>query len=386
MFGFLKKAIDGFAKKAEAEVSKEETKENKVVEKLEAVRKELKQAEKIIEHTDISEKAEQKSGFLGKLFSKPDVSAEIRSAPLKEVKKIEEKVGFLEQVTKAITETKISDVHFERIFSALEEELCANNVSLEVIRRIKEKLRKDLVDISFKRGHVADIIKDDLRDEIYSILTSPAKININNLISESKQKGKTFTIMFVGANGHGKTTTIAKFAHLLKQNGTSCVFAASDTFRAASIEQLEVHGNKLGIRVIKQQYGADPAAVAFDAIRHASANRVDCVLIDTAGRQHTNANLMDELKKIKRVAKPDLTIFIGESIAGNDVVEQISDYNKAIGIDAIILTKADVDDKGGAVISAVHSVNKPILFLGVGQEYKDLMEFNAGDFVKKILG
>ncbi|MEK6807536.1 MAG: signal recognition particle-docking protein FtsY [Nanoarchaeota archaeon] len=386
MFSFLKKAIDGFAKKAEAEVSKEEKQEEKVVEKLAGARKELKQAKNIIEQTDIPEKAEQKTGFLGKLFAKPEVKAEIHSAPLKEVKKIEEKAGFLEQVTKAITETKISDVHFERIFCALEEELCMGNVSIEVIGKIKEKLRKDLVDVSFKRGHVADIIKDDLRDEIYSILASPAKVNISDLISESKQKAKTFVIMFAGANGHGKTTTIAKFAHYLKEKGFSCVLAASDTFRAASIEQLEEHGKKLGVRVIKQQYGADPSAVAFDAIRHASAHGIDCVLIDTAGRQHTNANLMDELKKLKRVAKPDLTIFIGESIAGNDVVAQISDYNKAISIDAIILTKADVDDKGGAVVSAVHSVNKPILFLGVGQEYEDLIEFNADDFVKKIFG
>ena len=386
MFGLLKKAFDSFTKKAESEVKEE------IKEKAKEVKQEIKQAEKVLQTEAKAEteiKAEKKS-FFGDLFSKKEqkkAEAEEISAekPLKELKKIEQKVGFLESISKVITETKISDEHFDKIFSGLEIELLQNNVSVAVIARIKEKLKGDLVESSVKRGQVAEIIRSDLKDVIYSVFTTPEKINLVEKAKAIAATGRPAVFLFVGANGHGKTTTIAKVASYLKQNEIKCVFAASDTFRAASIEQLEVHGDKLGIRVIKQQYGSDPAAVAFDAIKHAAANKIDCVLIDSAGRQHTNANLMDELKKLKRVAKPDVTVFVGESIAGNDVVQQITDYNSAIGIDGIILTKVDVDEKGGAIVSAAQAVGRPVLFLGVGQEYKDLVEFKADEFVDKIL-
>lgn len=365
MFGLLKKAFGAFTKKTEHEAEKEKNTGEKVVEKSEEIKKIAREAEKILEQdAQIEKKAE---------------------VPLKELKKVEERVGFIERFAKVLTETKITSEHFDKIFSALETELLQNNVSTEIAEKLKEKLKADLVETSIKRGQVSEIIRDDLKDVIFSVLSAPQKINFLETIEKIKNEGRPAVLLFVGANGHGKTTTIAKIAHFLKQNNISCVFAASDTFRAASIEQLEVHGNKLGIRIIKQQYGADPAAVAFDAIKHATANKIACVIIDSAGRQHTNANLMDELKKLKRVAKPDLTIFVGESIAGHDVIDQISDYNKTVGIDAIILTKVDVDEKGGAIISAVHSVNKPILFLGVGQEYKDLEVFDAEKFVGKII-
>jgi len=365
MFDLLKKAFGTFTKKTTSESKKEETIGEKITAKAEEIKKVTKEAEKILSTAALVEK-----------------KAEV---PLKELKKVEERVSFIERFAKVLTETKITSEHFDKVFSVLETELLQNNVSIGVAEKIKEKLKTDLVETSIKRGQVSEIIRDDLKDVIFSVLTAPQKINFLEMVGKIKNEGRPAILLFVGANGHGKTTTIAKVANFLKQNKISCVFAASDTFRAASIEQLEAHGIKLEIRVIKQQYGADPAAVAFDAVKHATANKIDCVLVDSAGRQHTNANLMDELKKLKRVAKPDLTIFVGESIAGHDVVDQISDYNKAVGIDAIILTKADVDDKGGAVISAVHSINKPILFLGVGQEYKDLMEFNADEFIKKII-
>lgn len=172
----------------------------------------------------------------------------------------------------------------------------------------------------------------------------------------------------------------------MKKNKLKCVLAAADTFRAASIEQLEKHGAKLGLEVIKHQYGADPAAVAFDAIKHATARNLDVVLIDTAGRMHTKTDLMKEMEKIIRVAKPDLKIMVAEAIVGNDAVEQGKTFNQLVGIDGIILTKADVDEKGGASISMNFVTGKPILFLGTGQEYEKLKVFDPEELIKSILG
>ncbi|MCH8987033.1 signal recognition particle-docking protein FtsY [Patescibacteria group bacterium] len=182
-------------------------------------------------------------------------------------------------------------------------------------------------------------------------------------------------ILVTGPTGSGKTTTIAKIADLLNKNKISSVLAASDTFRAASIEQLQIHADKLGIKLIKHDYGSDPAAVAFDAIKHAKAKNIDVVLIDTAGRLHSNENLMQEMKKIIRVSKPNLKIFVGEAITGNDCVEQAKTFDEAVGIDGIILAKADVDEKGGTAISISYVTKKPIMYLGTGQEYSDLKEF-----------
>ena len=199
-----------------------------------------------------------------------------------------------------------------------------------------------------------------------------------------KYEEKPFVIAFFGINGSGKTTTIAKIADLLKKNKISCVLAASDTFRAASIEQLQIHADKLGIKLIKHDYGSDPAAVAFDAVKHAKAKKIDVVLIDTAGRLHNQANLMEELKKIVKVAKPNLKLFVGESIAGNDCIEQAQKFNEIIGIDGIILTKADVDEKGGAAISVSYITKKPIIYLGVGQEHSDLKEFEPNTIIESL--
>src|SRR3989338_7400411 len=178
---------------------------------------------------------------------------------------------------------------------------------------------------------------------------------------------------------------MAKVDNYLMKNKLSCVFAASDTFRAASIEQLQQHADRLGIKMIKHNYGSDPAAVAFDAIRYAQAKNIDVVLIDTAGRMHSNVNLIDEMKKIIRVAKPDLKIFVGESITGNDCVEQAKVFNASVGIDGIILAKADIDEKGGAAVSVSYATKKPILYLGVGQNYDDLKKFEH-DMVLRNLG
>ena len=199
----------------------------------------------------------------------------------------------------------------------------------------------------------------------------------------AKKKG-IFTILFFGINGSGKTTSVAKLAHYLQKNNISCVMAAGDTFRAASIEQLETHGTRLGIPVIKQSYGADPAAVAFDAKKYAEKNHIKVVLIDTAGRMYTRNNLMKEMEKIVRVSEADLKLFVGESITGNDATEQARMFNEVAGIDGIILTKADVDDKGGTALSVSQITGKPIYFLGTGQGYDDFKLFKKEDILKHL--
>ncbi len=200
---------------------------------------------------------------------------------------------------------------------------------------------------------------------------------------KEQQKGP-FKILFFGINGVGKTTSIARLAYLLSKENISCVFAASDTFRAASIEQLKEHADKLNIKVIHQDYGADPSAVAFDAIKYAQSHNIDVVLIDTAGRMHTQENLLKQMEKICRVSDPDLKIFVAESIAGNDSVEQAKSFNEMIGIDGSILTKADIDEKGGSIISISYITKKPIFYLGIGQNYEDLKLFNKPEFIKNL--
>jgi len=299
----------------------------------------------------------------------------------KELKKLEEKKSWLESVTAAITEVKLSEEHFNRLFSALEKELLQNNVAYEVVEEIKRKLKEDLVGRSLKRSEIVKIIREDLRELILHIFESPKPID---LLAAAKEN-KPLVLLFVGVNGVGKTTNMAKVANWFKKYGFSCVFAASDTFRAAAIEQLEHHAKILGVPVIKHKYGADPAAVAFDAIKHAKAKGIDIVLIDTAGRSHANVDLMDEMAKIKRVNKPHLTILVVDALTGNDAVEQARRFDEKIGIDGSILTKVDADEKGGALISVAYITKKPILFLGIGQNYDDLQKFEPEKIIDKLV-
>jgi len=256
-----------------------------------------------------------------------------------------------------------------------------NNVAVEVIDKIKNDLKERLVEKPIRRTKVEETIGQSLKNSI-SDLFQNGKFDLLQEIKNKKEK--PYVIAFFGINGSGKTTSIAKLASLLKDKKVSCVLAASDTFRAASIEQLQLHADKIGVKLIKHDYGSDPAAVAFDAIKHAKAKNIDAVLIDTAGRMHSNINLIDEMKKIIRVAKPDLKIFVGESITGNDCVEQAKTFNEAVGIDGIILAKADIDEKGGAAVSVSYVTKKPILFLGIGQEYSDLEVFDKEKILKNI--
>ncbi|MEK6839942.1 MAG: signal recognition particle-docking protein FtsY, partial [Nanoarchaeota archaeon] len=295
-----------------------------------------------------SEIVEEKKGFFSQFFKKKEEVHEGEKIQEKTEESVPEKKGIFSRITEKIVTTHISSQEFDSLFEELEMALLENNVAVSVIDKIKNDLKKDLVDKPIKRRKVLDTLKTSLHDSIAQVL-SVGKIDLLQRIKETKER--PFVIAFIGVNGSGKTTSIAKIAHLLKQNKLSCLMAAGDTWRAASIQQLEEHGKNLGIKVIKQGYGSDPAAVAFDGIKSAQANKIDVVLIDTAGRQQSNKNLMEEMKKIIRVAKPHLKIFIAESIVGNDAVTQGKEFNDAVGIDGIILTKSDIDEKGGAALS-----------------------------------
>ncbi|ADT83480.1 signal recognition particle-docking protein FtsY [Thermococcus barophilus] len=296
--------------------------------------------------------------------------------------KLKEKLSsFVDKV--AQTEIKEKDV--EEALWDLELELLEADVALEVVEELKEKIKQQLVGQKVKIGtDKKKIVEDAVRKAVLEVLTPERKINLLEMIKAKKEK--PFVIVFVGFNGSGKTTTIAKLAHWLKKHGLSSVIAASDTFRAGAIEQVEEHARRVGVKVIKHRYGADPAAVAYDAIQHAKARGVDVVLVDTAGRNELNRNLMDEMKKIVRVTKPDLVIFVGDALAGNAIIEQARQFNEAVKIDGVILTKLDADARGGAALSISHAIGAPILFVGIGQGYDDLKEFDEKWMIEKIFG
>ncbi|MEE9489763.1 MAG: signal recognition particle-docking protein FtsY [Thermoplasmata archaeon] len=281
-----------------------------------------------------------------------------------------------EEKGRRIQEKKLEDVLWD-----LEISLMEADVAVPVIEEIKESLREDLIGkkvsrtVSFSEG-----IEVALRTALKDVLVTE-ELDFERFIEDHE---KPVVIMFVGVNGTGKTTAIARVAHLLKGKGMNCVMAASDTFRAGAIEQLEKHAQNLDVRLIRHDFGGDPAAVAFDAVEHARAKRKDVVLIDTAGRMQTNINLMDEMKKIRRVADPDLVIFVGDALAGNDAVDQAQAFHEAVGIDAAILCKIDADAKGGAALSIAKAIGKPIIYVGTGQEYGDLVRFDPEWMIKRI--
>ncbi len=280
---------------------------------------------------------------------------------------------------KKITEKKLTEDDVANILKELEMAMMENDVAVEVVERISSQLKKELVGASVKRGDVERTITEALRKAMFSVLGTES-IDLEKIIHKSNEP---VIIMMLGFNGVGKTTTLSKLAYRYKNY--SPVLAAGDTFRAASIEQLEEHSRRLDVKLVKSKYGADSAAVIFDAKKHASAVGSKVVFADTAGRSHTNVNLMDELKKVVRVNKPDLKVLVLDALAGNDIYEQARLFDEAVGVDAIILTKSDVYDRGGAALSAAYALKKPILFLGTGQEYSDLVEFSPEVIVKNLL-
>ncbi len=296
----------------------------------------------------------------------------------------EEAKSFFSKIKQKVTAKRLDEKQFENLFWELEVALLENNVAIEVIEKIKLDLKQALVNKPINRTKVDAAILTSLKQSIESLFDIPSIDLLEKIKTKRQNENAPYVICFFGINGSGKTTSIAKISKYFLANKQTVVLAAADTFRAAAIDQLQLHANALGIRMIKHDYGSDPAAVAFDAIAHAKAHNIDVVLIDTAGRMHSNSNLVDEMKKIVRVSKPDLKIFVGEAIVGNDVVEQCKQFNNTVGIDGIVLAKADVDEKGGAAISISYVTKKPILFLGIGQGLTDLALFDSQKIVDSV--
>lgn len=309
-----------------------------------------------------------------------DVSFTGEEVSTDEPKAKKSKLGFLSFIKeKTISEKDIEDILWE-----LELGLLEGDVAIDVANIVVESVKEDLVGTKIGRSdEIADVTYLALKNAVSKIIDVDGK-NITKMLEEAKEKGEPLIVMFVGINGTGKTTTIAKLANYYLKKGYTPVVAASDTFRAGAIEQITHHTDNLEIKVIKHQKGSDPAAVAYDAIEHAKSKGKELVLIDTAGRMQTNTNLMDEMKKIKRITKPDIIIFVGDALTGNDAVEQASKFNDTIDIDGVILTKADADSKGGASLSISHVIQKPILFLGIGQGYDDIIEYDPDWMLEQL--
>jgi fused signal recognition particle receptor len=382
MFGLLKNKLASFVKGL---VGKEE-------EKGEAAQAVPEPAKEEAKPSHPAEKAEVKPASQAAKPMPPPVQKqpeldlsklEKKAAMAPEKREVAPKIGlgtaiksfFSSDIT--IGESEVSDLLSELELSLLEADV-AYDVSLDVTAQ----LRGRLVGMKVPKGKVEERTRQAIEEVLSSVMTSDRKFDLVERVCSLPKPAK---ILFVGPNGAGKTTTMAKVAHMLMSAGLTCVFSASDTFRAAAIEQTEVHAGRLGVKVVKSKYGADPASVAFDAVNFARTHNIDAVLIDSAGRQDTNANLLDELKKISRVTKPDVKIYIGESIGGNALLDQVRAFDEAIGMDGAILTKIDCDAKGGTALSLTKSTGIPVLYMGVGQAYADLVPFEPGRIAQEIM-
>lgn len=293
-----------------------------------------------------------------------------------------EKKGFFGKTFSKLKVKTIDDSDFDKIWVNLQLFLLEINIAYEIVEKIEERLKTELIGNSFSRFKVTDKIREVLVDEVTDVLKTHEASFLDKL--NSFDSAEPVKILVLGVNGTGKTTTIAKIVKFLQDNNKSVCVAAADTFRAAAVEQLEEHSKALKFKLIMHKGGSDPAAVAFDAISHAKAKKLDVVLIDTAGRMPNNSNLMLELDKVKRVSKSDMAIFVGDSVSGNDLIDQINLFNKGVEIDGTILTKVDTDERPGSIVTTAYSIDKPIYFLGVGQTYEDLTVFDSKHIAEKL--
>lgn len=293
----------------------------------------------------------------------------------------------LRRAIKKISRRELSPEDLEDILWDLQVGLLESDVAVPVADKIIERVKTELIGKKLGLREDPKKLADEvLRKAIEEVLTPEKKLDLIKLIDEKRARGEPAVLVFVGINGTGKTTTVAKVARYLMGRGYKVVLAAADTFRAAGIEQLETHAERIGAEVVKQRRGADAAAVAYDAIAHAKARGIDVVLVDTAGRMQTEANLMDEMRKIVRVTNPDVVVFVGDALTGNDAVEQAKTFDEAIRISGSILCKMDADARGGAALSISQVTGKPILFLGTGQGYEDLVEFKPDIILNALFG
>lgn len=294
--------------------------------------------------------------------------------------------SFTKQISDTIMYKTISEKDVEEFCNKIFTELIEADVAYDVAERIVETIKNNLAGQKIPRGsNVEEYMDGILYKSLYNILSSGVTRNFLEAVKDIVTRDGVAKIMFMGINGVGKTTTIAKVAYTLKQSGLKSVIVGADTFRAGAQEQLKKHCEKLGLPFIGGRYGADPAAVAFDGVVYAQKNRYHVVLIDTAGRMHIDVDLMNELRKIVNVIKPHMKILIVDALTGNDAIEQARKFDEAVGVDAAILTKVDADASGGAALSVIMGIGKPILYLGVGQGYDDLLGYDPDAILKMLL-
>jgi fused signal recognition particle receptor len=325
------------------------------------------------EFKEISELSTEVTG------KKIEIPEELRNIPIEKNIKLTTSTQLKGIFSKNI---RLTEKDLEGALQELQMDLLENDVAYETSQAIVDELKVKLMEREIEKDQIDLYIRACLMMTLLDVLTPDKEVDLLELIKNSP---KPFKIVFFGVNGTGKTTTIAKVGKYLTDQGYSVVLAAGDTFRAGAIEQIEKHAEVLKLKIVKHQKAGDAAAVIYDAVEHAKARGIDVVLADTAGRMQTNTNLMDEMKKIVRVNKPDLKIFIGDSLTGNDAIEQAEKFNTEIGIDAVILTKMDADTKGGSALSISHVTKRPILFIGMGQKYDDLKIFDKKWFVGQIV-
>jgi len=390
----LSDAVKGFAKKEEKKAEETPKVEEKAEKRVEEKPSEPKE--------EIEKEAEQPKGEAKEVKEEPKIESnkehiqekrieksEAVKAKMKEDKKKEDiiKLSLGTRIKSVfISSIRLSDSEIEDFLDAVRISMLESDVSYSTTEYFIDDLHAKLKEKQINAKKIREEIVETVRSSLLSVLYSGRAIDIFEYVKVKKEsKDLPVKMLFLGPNGAGKTTTIAKMAHSFKSKGFSSVLSASDTFRAAAIEQIEHHAKKIGVPIIKSAYGADPASIAFDAIAYARARNIDLVLMDSAGRQETNKSLINEVQKIVRVAKPDVTIFVGESTSGNQIAEQIKEFNKFVKIDGIILTKLDCDAKGGGALSISHATGIPILFFGIGEGYDAIMPYDPNYIVDAIL-
>lgn len=375
MFDLLKKKLSSFTQKISSALEKKE----QAKPAQETVSEEVSEKEEFSLEKPFAEETKEQAK---EPLTEKQVIVEKKTAREKEEKrKLAPKIATTKKIVSVFTgKVRLSENELKPFVEELELALLEADVEQNTATHICRELGKKILQKEFEGAKV----KEKLKELVKETLEETMKATRVDLLGKAREK-KPFIILFLGPNGAGKTTTIAKLASFFKKNGLTVIFAAADTFRAASIEQLKKHGERTGTRTVSHTYGADPTAVAFDAVKAAQANNINVVLIDSAGRQETNKNLIEELKKINRVIKPSLKIFVGESFSGQAILSQASQFDKEIGLDGFILTKADADSKGGTAISLIFNLKKPVLFMGTGQEYGNLEEFRPEKIIDRIV-
>ncbi len=289
---------------------------------------------------------------------------------------------FLDQIGKR----ELTEKELEIPLQDLRLRLVDNDVAYELAEKTTEHLKRVLV--GQKAKWTETTIRTTVVSELKSYLISELPTQELDLLLEARkviEKGTPFVIMFIGTNGSGKSTTLAKFGHMYATADLRPILVCSDTYRAGALEQLQIHSNRLGLPLIGGKRGDDPAAVSFKALQDAASSSSNVLLIDTAGRLQTDINLTNELRKIKRVVEPSHTILVVDALIGNDAWDQAKLFEESVGFDSAVLAKFDADVKGGAALSVAYSARRPISYVGVGQRYTDLRRFSMLDYIEAIL-